>query len=98
MIEVIDLNRLFSKGSVGPIYIDRDDIWDKAVDIRRAAGKDQIKALESTSGGRLKLLGMMKKKNKIKKIEELGIMITSYNEKDIDSILMDAWVNDEEDN
>lgn len=95
-IEVIDLNKLFSEGRIGPIYIDRKEIWDRAVDIRRAAGRDQIKALESTSGGREKLLGMMKKKDKIKKIEELGININSYDMKDLDSILMSAWVNDEE--
>jgi len=97
MIDVIDLNKLFSEGKVGPIYIDRNEIWDKAVDIRRAAGADEIRALESTSGGRLKLLGMMKKKDKIKKIKELGINITSYDKEDLDSILRDAWVNDEED-
>ena len=97
MIDVIDLNKLFSEGRIGPIYIDRDEIWDKAVDIRRAAGEDQIRALASTSGGRLKLLGMMKKKDKIKKIKELGINITNYNKEDLDSILMDAGVNDDED-
>lgn len=96
-IEVIDLNKLFSEGRVGSIYIDRKEIWDKAVDIRRAAGRDQVKALESTSGGRLKLLNMMNKKQKIEKIEELGIKITSYDKKDLDSILMDGWVNDEDD-
>lgn len=97
-IEVIDLNELFIKGEVGPIYIDRDKIWDNAVDIRREAGKDQIRALESSSGGRLKLLNMMTKKQKIKKIEELGIAINNYNNDDLNSILMDAWVNDDEDN
>jgi len=97
LIDVIDLNKLFSDGKVGPIYIDRNDIWDKAVDIRREAGKDEVRALESTSGGRLKLLNMMKKREKIKKIKELGINITNYNKKDLDSILMDAWVNDNED-
>ena len=96
-IEVIDLNKLFSEGHIGSIYIDRDEIWDKAVDIRRAAGKDQIKALESTSGGRLKLLNMMNKKQKIQKIKELGIKINSYDKKDLDAILMDGWVNDEDD-
>ena len=97
MIDVIDLNKLFTEGRIGSIYIDRNDIWDKAVDIRRAAGKDGMKALESTEGGREKLLQMMKKKDKIKKIEELGIKLTSYDKKDLDSILMDAWVKDEED-
>ena len=96
-IDVIDLNKLFSEGRIGPIYIDRNEIWDRAVDIRRAAGKDQIRALESSSGGRLKLLQLMNKKQKIKKIKELGINITSHDNEDLDAILMDGWVNDDED-
>ena len=96
-IEVIDLNKLFIEGKIGSIYIDRKDIRDRAVDIRRAAGKDQIKALESTSEGRMHLLKMMNNKTKIKKIEELGIKLTSYDKDDLDSILIDAWVNDDDD-
>lgn len=96
-IEVIDLNKLFSEGRIGPIYIDRDKIWDKCVDIRIQAAKDMNRAMESSSEGRERLLGMMTKKEKIKKIKELGINITSYDKKDIDYILMNAWVNDEED-
>lgn len=97
MIDVIDLNKLFSEGQIGPIYIDRDEIWDKAVDIRRITAKDNIKALESTSGGRQHLLKMMSKKDKIEKIKELGINLTSHNNKELDAILLDAWVNDDED-
>ena len=98
LIDVIDLNKLFTEGRVGSIYIDRDAIWDKAVDIRIEAGKDQLRALESTSDGRLMILQrMMKKKDKIKKIKELGINVTENKEEDLDKILMDAWVNDEDD-
>jgi hypothetical protein len=97
LIEVIDLNKLFIEGKVGPIYIDRDKIWDKAVDIRLASADDQRRALQSSSGGRLKLLNMMNKKEKIQLIEELGIIVNSHNKEDLDAILMDAWVNDEDD-
>jgi len=95
-IEVIDLNELFTKGRVGPIYIDRDDIWDKAVDIRRAAGDDMRRALESSAEGRMKLLGMMKKKDKIKKLEEIGITVTSTTNEDLNALLKSAWVDDED--
>ena len=96
-ISVIDLNELFTKGHVGPIYIDRKEIWDNAVDIRIEAERENKRSLESTAGGRLKMLGMMTKKEKIKKIKELGINVTNYNKDDLNSILMDAWVNDEDD-
>ena len=95
-IEVIDLNKLFSEGHVGPIYIDRDEIWDKCVDIRRDSARDQNKALASTSEGRMRLLSNMNKKAKIKLIEKLGFHITNYNEDDLDKILIDGWVKDEE--
>ena len=96
-IDVIDLNQLFSKGYVDDIYIDRDTISDIAVDIRRQAAIESRKSLETSSGGRLKLLDMMTKKEKIKKIEELGINVTNFNNDDLNQILIDAWVNDEDD-
>lgn len=95
-IEVIDLNELFSKGKVGPIYIDRDAIWDKAVDIRRSAGRSQIEALSSTRDGRMKLVNMWNKKEKIHKLKELGIRITRGDMKELDKLLIDAWVDNDE--
>lgn len=91
-LEVIDLNELFTKGQVGPLYIDRDKIWNKAVDIRRAAGKEQLKTLESSYDGRQKLLGLMSRKDKIEKLKELGIKVTASDKKDLDKLLMEEWV------
>lgn len=97
-IEVIDLNVLFSKGRIGPITINLDEIHDRTVDIARAATKEMISQLETTSGGREKLLTQhMSTKNKIDKLKELGIRVTTNNKKEIDQLLMDAWVNDQED-
>lgn len=95
-IDVIDLNKLFIDGHIGPIYIDRKDIWDKCVDIRRIAAANGVRALESTSDGRMKLLKMMTKKQKIEKIKELGIRINDYDKKDLNQILIDAWVEDDD--
>lgn len=94
-IEVINLNQLFSEGRVGPIYIDRDVIWDKAVDIRRTAGKHQIEAMSSTRDGRMKLLSLWNKKEKIAKLKELGIKVNKGDMKELDKLLIDAWVEDE---
>lgn len=94
-IDVINLNQLFSEGKVGPIYIDRDVIWDKAVDIRRTAGKHQIEAMSSTRDGRMKLLSLWNKKEKITKLKELGIKVNKGDMKELDKLLIDAWVEDE---
>lgn len=91
-IEVIDLNVLFSTGRVGEIYIDRNKIWDKAVDIRRDAGKEEMKALSSTKDGRLRLIKMMNRKDKIEKLKSLGINITSADRDSLDNILIEEWV------
>lgn len=96
-IDVIDLNELFREGKVGPIYIDRNKIWDKAVDIRRQAGKEMISALESTKDGRLKLINMWNKKEKIHKLKSLGITVTESDMNNLDQLLIDEWVNENDD-
>lgn len=96
-IEVIDLNELFTKGRIGSIYIDRDEIWDKAVDVRRSANKMKYKFLESSHDGKLKLLGIMTKKQKIAKLEELGINVTDADKKNLDKLLIDEWVENDND-
>lgn len=90
-IEVINLNELFTKGSVGPVYIDRDKIWDKGVDIKRAALRDKARAMQSTEEGRAKLIGMMNKSEKIKALKKAGYTVKKSDEKDLDSMLMEAW-------
>lgn len=94
-IDVIDLNKLFTDGCVGPIYLDRDEVWNKAVDIRRAAGHDMIKSYESSQDGREYLLRKMSKKDKLCKLKELGIHVTKGDLSKLDELLMDAWVKDE---
>ena len=94
-VETIDLNELFKTGKVGPIRIDYDDIHNRSVDIRRQAGKEMIRSLESTRGGREKLLGMMDSKEKIRKCKDLGIKVTKADIKNIDEILMEAWVEED---
>ncbi len=95
-IEVIDLNKLFTEGHIGAIYIDRKEISDKAVPICRQALKDMYHSLESTRDGREKILARMSRKDKLRKLKELGIKVTSA-DKNLDKLLVDAWVNDEDD-
>lgn len=96
-IDVIDLNQLFREGRVGPIYIDRKEIRDNIVDIRREALKIQYESLSSTRDGRFKLLGIMSKKTKIKKLNELGISVKREDEDRLDRMLIDAWVDEDDD-
>jgi hypothetical protein len=94
-LECIDLNELFIKGRIGSVYIDRDAIQNKAVDIRRSVGKVQIEALESTKDGRLKLLNLMGIKDKMKKLKDLGITVSKSDIKDLDKLLIESWVEDD---
>lgn len=93
-IDVIDLNKLFSEGKIGPLYIDRKKIHNKAVDIRRIAAKKSADALETTREGRLSLLEKMNKTEKVKKLKELGI--SAKKSDNLNAMLIDAWVNDDE--
>lgn len=96
-IDVIDLNELFSKGRVGSIYIDRDEVWNKAVDIRRASMNQQFKALSSSRDGKLKLIELMGKKEKLQKLKELGIKVTKSDKEHLDKLLIEEWVDNDED-
>lgn len=97
-IEVIDLNQLFTKGYVGKIYIDRDEIWDRAVDIRKDALLEEFKSLESTRDGREKIVKMMNKKQKLAKLKELGYKVSHLtSNKEINKMLSDAYINDNDD-
>ena len=94
-LECIDLNKLFTEGRVGKIYIDRDEIHNRAVDIRRAAGDEMIEQDKMTPGGRLRLLNKMSRKQKIRKLAELGIHINESEYDQIDEMLIKEWVEDE---
>ncbi len=94
-IEVIDLNELFTKGRVGPIYIDRDEIRDKAVDIRRAALRDQVRALSSTRDGKESLITKMTKKKKLKELDRYGIDGSDMKESEINAALLEEWCRED---
>lgn len=97
-IEIVDLNKLFTEGRIGPIYLDRDEIWDQTVDIRRAAGRMMLQSLESTQDGRMKMVKeIMSKKQKLEKLRELGVKVRRDDRKNLDQLLIEAWVEDGDD-
>lgn len=97
-IEVIDLNELFIKGHTGPIYLDRTEVHNKSVEVARDVVRKKAAALESTADGREKLFNAMNKKEKIRKLKELGIEINGADKDHIDEILREAWINQDETN
>lgn len=94
-IEVIDLNKLFTKGKLDPIHYDYDVIRDKGVDVRRAAKKQAEENLATTRDGRLELVRGWDKDRKIKQCKKIGLRVRkSISERELDQILIDAWVED----
>ena len=93
-IEVVDLNELFKTGRVGSIYIDRKEIRNKAVDIRRGAVRDQVKSMSSTVDGKRILISKMSKKKKLKELERYGIKVQPDDE-DIDQLLLEEWCEED---
>ena len=89
-IEVLDLNQLFNTGKVGPLRIDLDEVHDRGVPVSRRAAKREIKTMASTEDGRIKLISMMRKKEKLKRLKQYGIKVTD-DDKDLDSLLQEAW-------
>ena len=93
-LQCIDLNKLFMEGSISAIYIDRDEIKDNAVDLRRQMER-QIQHYDSMSHrGRVYTFENMTKKEKIKKLKEIGISVNEYD--DVDLLLLEGWVNNPE--
>ena len=93
-VEAINLNQLFDTGHVGPLYIDRDQIRDRAVDIRRMAAKEQTKTYETSREGRMHLLGMMNKHEMKKRLEGLGFDTRGMTEKEMQEMLIEEWCNE----
>jgi uncharacterized protein YeaO (DUF488 family) len=91
----IDLNKLFIEGRVDKIYIDLDEIHNSSVKLRREAVKHKLETEELTRNGRLKHLAKMNKKDKIRKLEELGITITKADHSRLNQLLIEEWVGEE---
>ena len=93
-VEAINLNQLFDTGHVGPLYIDRDQIRDRAVDIRRMAAKEQTKTYETSREGRMHLLGMMNKHEMKKRLEGLEFDTRGMTEQEMRDMLIEEWCNE----
>lgn len=98
-IEVIDLDRLFTKGKIDPIHYDYKEIRDLGVDIRRAAEEELARNLATTPDGRMSLLRKWSRKQKLKFCRKNLRMHVQDGipDSELDEIIIDAWVIDKDD-
>ena len=94
-LSCINLDQLFEEGHVGPLYIDRDEIHDRAVRICRSIAREEKLILETSEGGREKLLKNMNQRERRQKLKEIGIDPSGLSNKEVVSLLLDGWVADE---
>lgn len=94
-IDTIDLNQLFSKGSIGPISIDMDELRKMDRKNTGIVAKDTIYLKSLTEDGRREILHAMTEKDKIRKCKELGIKLKHDDLKKLDKILLEGWVADD---
>lgn len=93
-VECIDLNELFTKGRIGKIYIDRDEIHNRSVGIRRSAVKEYIASRELSPEGRLELMTKMTKKDKIRKLQQIGFSVRKNDHENLNKLLLQEWVEE----
>ena len=94
-VECVDLNKLFTDGSVDKVYVDIDEIEKKTIELRKRMKKVVIKEEEATSHGRARLLSVMNDEQKLKKLSKLGIDMNGIDVDDYDKLLIEYWVEDE---
>lgn len=91
-IDCIDLNELFSKGSVGEIQYDFDLIHKESQKVFDEEEKIWRKSQLETEAGRANLFLNMTDKEKIKKVKELGYNPSKLSSQDINQIINEEWV------
>lgn len=96
-IPVIDLNRLFDKGEVDPIKWNPKRIRDSILKLQRKIKEASDDSMASTASGRLNLLDHMNRKERIKKLIQIGVDVDAHESDEvIQELLMEAWVKDDE--
>lgn len=96
-IEVINLNKLFTKGKLDPVHYDLDTVKRRSKEVKKASERVVNESMASTREGREKLLKQWNKKQKLEACKRLGIRVRkNLREEDITTILMDVWVGDED--
>lgn len=91
-IDCINLNDLFSKGSVGKINYDFDEINKESEEFFYAEEKKWKKDQSKSEAGRANLFLKMTDKEKNKKLKELGYNPSRVNKNEIDQIIHDEWI------
>ena len=93
-IDCIDLNKLFSTGSIGEISYDFDKIKEAFNKSHDENMKEHDKELAKSEAGRASLLMRMPLKERVKKLKELGYNPDKIPKEEIEQILINDWVKD----
>ena len=91
------MNRLFDKGEVDPIKWNPKRIRDSILKLQRKIKEASDDSMASTASGRLNLLDHMNRKERIKKLIQIGVDVDAHESDEvIQELLMEAWVKDDE--
>ena len=93
-MKTVDLNELFVVGETSILYLDRKLIHDNVVEITRSVAREQYRSMASSDDGRLNLIEMMSKSEKIKKLKELGVRVGNMGNKELTVLLTETWVGE----
>jgi hypothetical protein len=92
-LHCVDLNELFTKGESDVFHLDRKSIHNNCVELRREVVRIKRADMESHQAGRYKLITeKFNKKDKIKKLKELGVRVGKDDHKSLDELLVEVWI------
>jgi hypothetical protein len=92
-LKTVDLNKLFDEGETDIFVIDKTEVNNKSIEIKRNAVRESIRSREQTPDGRAHLLSLMAKEDKLKKLKSLGIKVDkSMKDSELTELLKDEWV------
>lgn len=96
-LSCINLNDLFEKGETSIFYLDKDRVHNSSVEIARRSTDKFYMSMQATRDGRMAILGRMDKKGMIKKLKELDINHKGLDKSDMIKLLIENWVEDQDD-
>nr|DAN39850.1 MAG TPA: hypothetical protein [Caudoviricetes sp.] len=96
-LPIINLNQLFGQGEIDPMKWNPKRIMDGIRRIQRKIKEANQDSMSSTPSGRLTLMNHMDRKERIKKLIQIGVDVDAHESDEvIQELLMEAWVKDDE--
>ena len=96
-IPVINLNELFHRGELDPVKWNPKRIRESIEKLQRKIKETNNDSMQSTASGRITLLQHMNRKERIKKLIQIGVDVDAHESDEmIQELLMEAWVKDDD--